>query len=203
MSRPTSSEQQGFTLVELLIVIAIIAILAGLITTGIGLARKKAMKAKTASAIEAIKTSLSAYNRSTGKYPGSGGQPKDDPDQLFRGLYTATRSLGGVRDNLLESWSPNDIGLFTGFQESENAIYDTPSDEQLDFTTGNYTPMALLDPWGRPYHYIEWDSKKPSYKTLPGTELKRKGKLPFMIWSDGPNMQNDFGKEDDITSWGG
>ncbi|MFC1708126.1 prepilin-type N-terminal cleavage/methylation domain-containing protein [Planctomycetota bacterium] len=196
--------KQGFTLIELLVVIAIIAALATMVTGGMSIARKKAMVAKARTGISTLKIALGVYHQQIGVYPAAarrGQPPRDDPEALFRALYTGNPRHGGTKDNHLEDWSQDNIGRWSGaYLDDADAIYDRPTEEQLMFE-GGYTPCVLLDPWGRPFHYVEWDSQPRSRIQLPGGQLKKKGAVPFMIWSDGPDRANGWGKEDDVTSW--
>ncbi len=109
--------------------------------------------------------------------------------------------MGGDRESYLDDWPEEQIGLWPGsFLQGEEAEYERPSPDQLDFQS-NYTPMVFLDPWGQPYHYVEWDSHPRSRRQLEGGQFKAHGNQKFAIWSNGPNRINDWGKEDDITSW--
>lgn len=192
----------GFTLIELLVVIGIIAVLAGLITTSVTIVRERAKKANAQTAISSIKLALSTYHTLTGVYPGAGTGPADNPELLYKALYTANPRLGGSNQNHLEDWKPREMGLWNGsYQTAVDAIYEEPNEAQLDTSTGNYTPIVLLDAWGRPFHYVEWKSHPKSRRSLPGGQFRAKGDLPFQIWSNGPNGINDWGLEDDIISW--
>ena len=62
----------GFTLVELLIVMAILAILGGLVTAAAQTARKRGAVTKAKAAIAAIETALQMYQLDIGGYPPSG-----------------------------------------------------------------------------------------------------------------------------------
>ncbi|GIW73339.1 MAG: hypothetical protein KatS3mg102_2881 [Planctomycetota bacterium] len=193
----------GFTLIELLVVMAIITILAGLVVVSVGKIRQRALEAEAVSNIASLKTALEAYHASTTIYPNAGlATPKDDPEALFKALYTGNPRLGGDRESHLSDWKMERIGLWPGrFLTGEGEEYQTPSREQLDFQSGNYTPCVLLDPWGRPYHYVEWDSHPPSRRQIEGGQLRAVGGQKYAIWSNGPNRRNDWGEEDDITSW--
>jgi prepilin-type N-terminal cleavage/methylation domain-containing protein len=190
----------GFTLVELLVVIAIIAVLAGMIISIVGMAQRRAQQTKAKSNITVVSVALEAYNTVNGIYPNGGvtGPAKDDPEALFRALYTGNPRIGGSRENHLDDWPPEQIGKWSGqFVD----FYQNPMDQELDFTSGAPQRMVLLDPWGRAFHYVEFDSRAPSERTVQGGQLRGRTGQKFAVWSDGPNRTNDWGKEDDVTSW--
>ena len=64
----------GFTLVELLIVMAILAILGGLVTAAAQTARKRGSVTKAKAAVAALETALQMYQLDMGGYPSPGNQ---------------------------------------------------------------------------------------------------------------------------------
>ena len=64
--------ERGFTIVELLIVIAILGILASLIAAGAQTARRKGAVTKAKSTVAAIETAIAMYYGDLGVYPKSG-----------------------------------------------------------------------------------------------------------------------------------
>ena len=68
----TTKKQAGFTIVELLIVIIVIAILATLVITAYNGVQQKAANAKTISAAEAWVQIIRSYNAETGLWPTAG-----------------------------------------------------------------------------------------------------------------------------------
>ena len=66
-----SQQKCGFTLVELLIVIAIIGILVSLVTAGAQSARRRGAVTKAKSTISALETAIAMYNGDLGEYPKS------------------------------------------------------------------------------------------------------------------------------------
>lgn len=96
-------KKNGFTLTELLVVMAIIAILAGLTLTGYQVARKAARDGRRKSDLEQVRSALEMCRTDTGSYPAgplySGNnitcgvntylQIPNDPSQ-YRYYYTTT-----------------------------------------------------------------------------------------------------------------
>ncbi len=70
--RLRTKSSRGFTLVELLIVMAILAILGGLVTAAAQTARKRGAATKAKAAIAALETALQMYQLDMGGYPESG-----------------------------------------------------------------------------------------------------------------------------------
>src|SRR6476620_4562166 len=66
---PSTSLRTGFTLLELLVVVAIIAVLATLILGGLASARRRTQIAVARNNIAALKAALQMYETDTGKYP--------------------------------------------------------------------------------------------------------------------------------------
>lgn len=64
--------RRGFTLVELLIVIAILGILAGLLAWGVNAARISILKQAQAFEVQSIATAVEAYRNKYGDYPPDG-----------------------------------------------------------------------------------------------------------------------------------
>jgi general secretion pathway protein G len=65
-------KSRGFTLMELLVVMAIITILAGMAVGGAQMARKRGAVTKTKSAIAALEAAVDMYELDIGEYPPSG-----------------------------------------------------------------------------------------------------------------------------------
>ena len=64
-------KKAGFTIVELMTVIAIIAILAGLVTSAASAAIRQSRKSRSSAMQSVLQNGISAYYAHTGKWPGS------------------------------------------------------------------------------------------------------------------------------------
>lgn len=69
MTRPDSNSSTGFTLIEVLVVIAIIAILAGTVMANVASSRIKARDARRLDDMHKIQPALEAYYNDCGQYP--------------------------------------------------------------------------------------------------------------------------------------
>ena len=72
---------KGFTLVELLIVIAIIGVLSSVVLSSLNISRNKANDAKRIASIKQLQTALETYYNDNGQYPSSA-------DVAFPGVLT-------------------------------------------------------------------------------------------------------------------
>ena len=140
------SGQAGFTLVELLVVISIIGMLAGLMSVAIPKAMEAGSKAKAKGELTAVIAALKAYKQEYGQWPTvSGDRSKDEwfgpgnyghPENgrtLMKILSGSNIIVSGVGQN------PKSVTFFEGAKVSSGRR-DTSGGE-------------LLDPWGTQYGF--------------------------------------------------
>ena len=72
----TRTARRAFTLVELLVVVAVIGLLASLLVVGISAATRRAQKGNTAALLTAISQAVSRFKADTGYYPPVLGDPR-------------------------------------------------------------------------------------------------------------------------------
>lgn len=107
--------KKGFTLIEILIVVAIIGVLASIVLVGLGPAQKQGRDARRLSDIRQVQTGLELYFQKCGYYPGDvqATSPCSVPrvdDDTWAGLSTAlVGSIPGIpaipNDPIRSRWS--------------------------------------------------------------------------------------------------
>jgi prepilin-type N-terminal cleavage/methylation domain-containing protein len=196
-----SSSRQAFTLVELLVVIAVIATLAALLIPLVGYAKTTAKKAQTEAKIGTIRAALSQYKDVNGHYPEAfgtlfSGNPdaqtlsnKNTWDLIGRDLQLQLQTID--RDNFRDK---NDD------QNHINRVPDVLRDSFVGAVSGKmirYRPAKY-------YPFLTDDKNKDRVaidsETPPNPDS-------YQLWSAGPDGKDQFGqtlnnkKSDDIANW--
>lgn len=125
---------QGFTIIELITVMIVILILAGLVVGAGARARVKAMQSKTEAMIAAIETAIAMYHVDTGLYPG-----RDNQNSTLVSDLTAGTGSGD------SGWQ----GPYMEFKErdlSEAEVIDPWGEAYYYLTPGTHN-TASFDLW--------------------------------------------------------
>jgi prepilin-type N-terminal cleavage/methylation domain-containing protein len=208
-------KRNRFTLVELLIVISVIAILAGLLLPAIGKVKDKARKVQAKAGAHALVIAIKSYESTYGLLPwhcgihaklptdlnycscspvsedtwsdwsGGSNDRKAYYDTLMQ-ILTTTDIVGGTAPTR-KSWG-NIRGI--KFLDAPNTFTNTISEN--DPKTGSYR-----DPWGNRYG-IGMDLGYLDNQVTIGTSTVQG---TVLIWSFGPNGTNDNGAGDDVATW--
>lgn len=197
---------RGFTLIEMITVVAVIVILAGLVISVSGLVTQKASRARAEGEIKVMTNHLDSYKRDNGTFPRTINTDKLEP----REDVTPTSSKYILANLDLYSAITGDYepaGSPDGKPETDSRVYYSFPRTQLNFTkdgSGNPSTIRYLsDPWGNAYGYstagaeleakYRADVRKDPRAARP-TEMK--GFNPtFDLWStSGANTLTQKGK---------
>jgi type II secretory pathway pseudopilin PulG len=183
--------------VELLVVISIVGLLAGLMSVAIPRAMEAGKKAKVKGELTAIVAAVKAYKQEYGRFPSSA--TASDDEHLYASYCTgqtkfSTQPYGPTKD-LVSILSGNNLNNLN------------PKQVRFLEATGASTTYVWLDPWGKEY-CVMFDTNEDG-----GVEYWGDGnwqnpniKLSVIAVSAGPNKIVDGGAEnsstcDDIFSW--
>jgi type II secretory pathway pseudopilin PulG len=160
----TPTATAAFTLVELLVVITIIIILAGLILATVGYVQKKGATSRAAAEIAAMSAALESYKADNGIYPRSSdtdalsAQMKGNPaDYQAASLYLYTQLSATNADGTVIAGARV---YFTFKPQMLNTITTTTTDAFGNITTTT-TVKFIRDPFGNSYGYSTAQAANP------------------------------------------
>jgi prepilin-type N-terminal cleavage/methylation domain-containing protein len=164
----------GFTLIELMAVITIIVILAGLVVGGMGFVNERQAKEKAKVQIALLSKAIEEYKLDMGSYPGTADNSPatgDISEQLYQALFK------DGYDYTNPATPPANWTKATSIYLPE--LDPRTSKQGWVTTTTNAAPQANLkitDPWGANYRY-----RKGTNAVNPD----------FDLWSAGKDGQTD------------
>lgn len=204
----------GFTLVELLVVVAIVAILASTLLSGHFVMRQRARLQQGRSEILMLKTALEQYRTDFGDYPPStlealSGRPGEgnginEGNEAMTACLTTSRMNGpyfypaGPHDRRFRN-----LDMDSGSRDWTAWVFD---DDEL---------REIVDPWDNPYLYFHGrelrDGLSASYQVGTRHVTVRpvrddetdtfRSALTYQLWSFGLDGVNDEGEGDDLANW--
>ncbi len=169
----------GFSLVEVLVALAVVAILAGLIIGLAGSIGQRSAAARTEGELAALAQALERFRSLHGDYPWvTGGEGYHD-------LYAALTGAADVRgrpfpavEGVRKRQHFVDLARFAvGRLDSTEPVTPVPvyAGDEVSLLDGDYTRHFFMDPWGSPYIYL--------YRTGPDDSWEHGG---FVLLSLGP-----------------
>jgi len=170
MNRQPHQAVRGFTLVELIAVITIIILLAGLVVGGISYVRDRQDREKAKVQIALLSRAIEEYKLDMGVYPPFGMQDTPAAGDISEELYTAL---------FYEGYEASESSGTTTVPEKASKIYLAELDPTTSrqgwvkkSTGGSPDPdLKITDPWGNPYYY-----RKGSNAENPDFDLWSAGK---------------------------
>ncbi|MFA5794001.1 MAG: prepilin-type N-terminal cleavage/methylation domain-containing protein [Candidatus Brocadiia bacterium] len=201
----------GFTLIEMLVVIAIIGILAGLLLPGLMKSKAQALRSTSKAEIAQVKGALEQYYANFGDYPPTCLNdilPQPMVDGVNAGIESlvaclASRQKGGP---FLRDWPE---------KRYTNTDNDGAGSNLTDWWFGDNQLREIADPWNNPYIYFnarDYDTagQYSSYVKMDGIDVTCAPGFnsntsafcapnSFQILSIGPDEES--GTEDDVNSW--
>jgi prepilin-type N-terminal cleavage/methylation domain-containing protein len=186
--------QRGFTLMELLVVMTIIAILAGLSVPVANAVMKRARLMRAKHMALELRKAVGTYSTEYGRYPVA----SDNGSQAARDAEVETDSvlmnvlLGSDEASGPGGLNPRGLPFFSANRASSDR---NPRDGMVSTPTGGGT---LYDPWGNRYRLIIDVDRNNRCKVPSGEGVVAKDVL---VWSLGPNGEDDRGRGDDVIAW--
>jgi prepilin-type N-terminal cleavage/methylation domain-containing protein len=136
------SPRRGFTLVEMLVVIAIISVLAGLVLAALGAARRTANEKATQATLKLLEGMLERYAMDFQDYP-----PSDGDETGIRGAENLYRCLR---------------------TEKKEGPYLVDTADVRTCDSNRNGELEIADAFGRPLHYLhhrDYGSRNPNKHT--------------------------------------
>jgi len=176
----------GFTLIELMAVITIIVILAGLVVGSLGYVSEKQASSKAKVQIALISKALEEYKLDNGTYPPTG-------DLTVNGaLSSGTRYNSNILFKALyyDSNADNKVVPADTDQKIYLADFDPVSNKQgWSSSTTLSAEIKILDPWGNEYMYRTAKGIPPATGAVPTNAATQNP--DFDLWSAGKDGKSN------------
>lgn len=183
--RSSASSASGFTLVEMLVVVAIIAILASILIPSVGAAQKSAKKRKAEVECNAIKTAVESFFSDFKYMPWEEGKGKGQfvGDDKWAEDAESQKAL---------------MAFLRGENKLAKAYIEISSRDAKAKTTDEEDEGVFYDPWKNPYR-IGLDRNLDQQVAYKGKNYKARV-LVFSLGPDGTEYAGS-GKDDDIRTF--
>ena len=190
------SGQAGFTLVELLVVISIVGLLAGLMSVAIPRAMEAGKKAKVKGELTAIVAAVKAYKQEYGQWPVAKSQMDSVADE-YNSWYGPPTT---------ESESKDLMRILSGDMTVQKDG-QTMNPKGVRFLEGAKTDGTFQDPWGNQY-CVKMDTNESGGLEYYGTSGTQENiRVTVIAVSLGKNKSQEDPDQrvpttcDDVFSW--
>ncbi len=201
------SDERAFTLIELFTVMAVIAILVGLLFPAFTSVMERARKTQAKNDLTQIVTAINAYYTEYGKYPLVA---DDTPITVDNTLFDVLRNMTGT--------TPGNASNPRGIVFISPPAVKNPANPRSGIATQDVTVNGVLiptgsfvDPWGTPYRVAidgTYDNQIANpYTTNTGAGLGTLN-IGAIAWSAGKDRKAPdnsgtptFTDSDDVVSW--
>lgn len=211
---PRSTKRRGaFTLIEMLVVMVVIAILAGIVLSVAGLVQNKAARSRGAAEVQALAAGCEAYKTDNGSFP-QDAAITDVLDPRATGTPAAYEAaslfLYKQISGDLDANGRNDTNASTPEPKGYLADFFKPATLSVNAGSGVGTAgyvRFIKDPWGNSYGYsTKGAAAEQAFRQLiltnpAATRQPGQGYNPtFDLWSTGgKSVAPKPGQADDIT----
>lgn len=190
----------GFTLVELMAVIVVIGIVAGVVIAGAGYANRSAMRSRTVSTIQQVTTATEMFYTDRGEYPPDitctqdGGTVGSLRTRQF--VWPCEALWFWLEYNYPHRQPQYQVQPYIVFKREQLTTGNTKIEAAYDDSPGNY--KQIVDAWGNPLNYKSYNGN--SYKFADGTMMPRhNNKTTSSIWGNPSYDLCSYGA--DGTTW--
>lgn len=176
-------QKSFFTLIEILVVIGIILILAGIILPAVNSAIKKADQTKAKAQITTLVNAIKQYEATYGHLPNA--------------AWFVNDTEGNPGYNVIDNANYSDFIKMLQAEET-TPTYNRRKQVFLD-VVGN-TPGEYKDPWGNDYHVVidrGNTGKITSSPAIDGLDVPSTIYQSVIVWSNGAEDDNDASTKDD------
>jgi len=186
MKKHAKTGREGFTLVELLVVIVIIGLLAAMLVPGLSGAFRAAEKRRAMGQLDDLAGALKSYFAEYNEFPG--GWSEDV-------AYGKSKKNKEIIDPLLNRGTDAGKNKTTGVNYKGRIFIELESGAQESYDQKG----ELLDPWGEPYEILLDMNFDDKIASGTGSSQTKDIKAKVAVQSSGPDKT--FGTKDDLRTW--
>lgn len=212
---------RGFTFIEVLVVMAIIAVLAGLTVAGLGLLNKKKPEIETRTRVQKLTAAVNAWHQRFRRYPPTDARKIQKVAGGSKGIKEVPNELNAGIESLLQALYWETAGVDPQLEEKDLGNRDEDQLAGGGVTNQGANLWEVVDGWGNPLVYFvhtgytEAVENPPAYLSTVGDmeeevrpepwKLEGEGRTgfaqaqSFQVYSMGPDGLPNT--RDDIKGW--